>query len=119
MNLSKRLLKAKSYVVSFILNRLPLWVKTAENFQILFGDGSGDNLKGITTYEGVECVSKFISGTYTTIAAGAIESIEKTTNGRAVTFLAAANDKIIVNMKVTFAGATVETGLNDTFTIIR
>lgn len=90
MNLSKRLLKAKSYVVSFILNRLPLWVKTAENFQILFGDGSGDNLKGITTYEGVECVSKFISGTYTTIAAGAIESIEKTTNGRAVIVLAAA-----------------------------
>ena len=117
MNLSKRLLKAKSYVVSFILNRLPLWVKTAENFQILFGDGSGDNLKGITTYEGVECVSKFISGTYTTIADGAIESIEKTTNGRAVIVLAAANDKIIDNMKVTFAGATVETGLNDTFTI--
>lgn len=64
-------------------------------------------------------MSKFISGTYTTIAAGAIESIEKTTNGRAVIVLAAANDKIIDNMKVTFAGATVETGLNDTSRFIR
>ncbi len=117
MNLSKRLLKAKSYVVSFILNRLPLWVKTAENYQILFGDGSGDNLKGITTYEGVECVSKFIAGAYTTISAGTIESITATANGKAVITLAAANDKIIDNMRVTFAGATVETGLNDTFII--
>ena len=51
MNLSKRLLKAKQYVVSFILNRLPLWVKFSENYQIMFGDGTGDNLKGITRYE--------------------------------------------------------------------
>ncbi|WP_042369588.1 phage major capsid family protein [Bacteroides neonati] len=117
MNLSKRLLKAKSYVVSFILNRLPLWVKTAENYQILFGDGSGDNLKGITTYEGVECVSKFISGTYLTLTAGAISSLEKTETGQTIVTLAAANDKIVDKMKITLAGATVETGLNATFDI--
>lgn len=116
MNLSKRLLKAKQYVVSFILNRLPLWVKFAENYQILFGDGTGDNLKGITRYEGVECASKFISGNYVTISAGAIESLEPA-NGQTIVTLAAANDKIIDKMKVTLAGATVETGLNATFDI--
>ncbi len=117
MNLSKRLLKAKSYVVSFILNRLPLWVKTAENYQILFGDGSGDNLKGITTYDGVECVSKFIAGTYLTLTAGAISSLKKTETGQTIVTLAAANDKIVDKMKITLAGATVETGLNATFDI--
>lgn len=116
MNLSKRLLKAKQYVLSFILNRLPLWVKYAENYQIMFGDGTGDNLKGITRYEGVECVSKFISGNYVTLSAGTIESLESA-NGQTIVTLAAANDKIIDKMKVTFAGATVETGLNATFDI--
>lgn len=117
MNLSKRLLKAKRYVVSFILNRLPLWVKTAENYQILFGDGTGDNLKGITTYDEVVCVSEFIGGNYTTLAAGAIESLTKTENGQTIVTLATANDKLTDNMKVTLAGATVETGLNATFVI--
>lgn len=117
MNLSKRLLKAKSYVVSFILNRLPLWVKTAENYQILFGDGTGDNLKGITTYDEVQCVSKFIGGTYATIAAGTIESLTKTANGQTIVTLAATNDKITDKMKVAFTGATVETGLNATFVL--
>lgn len=116
MNLSKRLLKAKQYVVSFILNRLPLWVKFSENYQIMFGDGTGDNLKGITRYEGVECVSKFIAGNYVTISAGAIESLESA-SGQTIVTLASANDKIIDKMKVTFAGATVETGLNATFDI--
>lgn len=116
MNLSKRLLKAKQYVVSFILNRLPLWVKFSENYQIMFGDGTGDNLKGITRYEGVDCVSKFIAGNYVTISAGAIESL-KAANGQTIITLAAANDKIIDKMKVTLSGATVETGLNDTFDI--
>lgn len=117
MNLSKRLLKAKSYVVSFILNRLPLWVKSAENYQILFGDGTGDNLQGITTYEGVECVSKFIGGNIATLAAGSIASLEATATGQTIVTLTAANDKIVDNMKVTLAGAIVETGLNDTFDI--
>jgi phage capsid family len=109
-------LKAKQYVVSFILNRLPLWVKFSENYQIMFGDGTGDNLKGITRYEGVDCVSKFIAGNYVTISAGAIESLEAA-NGQTIITLAAANDKIIDKMKVTLSGATVETGLNDTFDI--
>lgn len=117
MNLSKRLIKAKRYIVSFILNRLPLWVKNAENYQIMFGDGSGDNLKGITTYEGVECVSKFIAGTILTLTAGSIESLEATDNKQTIVTLTKPSDKIIDKMKVTLAGATVETGLNATFVI--
>lgn len=116
MNLSKRLLKAKQYVVSFILNRLPLWVKFSENYQIMFGDGTGDNLKGIIRYEGVECVSKFIAGNYVTINTGAIESLTAA-DGQAIVTLTAANDKIVDKMKVTLAGATVEAGLNATFDI--
>lgn len=115
MNLSKRLLKSKTYLVSFILNRLPSWVKMAENYQILFGDGQGDNLKGITQYDGVDCVSKFLTAGYVDLAAGEIKSVEA--NGeknQVIVTLKDANDKIYDAAKVTIAGATQNASLNGT-----
>lgn len=118
MNLSKRLLKSKTYLVSFILNRLPAWIKMAENYQIMFGDGSGDNLKGITKYDGCQCVSKFISGPYAQIAATGISKVEATAdNKQAIITLKDPNDKVYDGAKVTFAGATTNTGLNETFDV--
>lgn len=118
MNISKRLLKSKTYLVSFILNRLPSFVKIAENYQILFGDGQGDNLKGLTAYDEVKCVSKFIGNSWLTLAAGKIASIKP--NGaktQMIVTLEEANDKIYDGAKVTLAGATKNTGLNATFDV--
>lgn len=117
MNLSKRLLKSKAYLTSFILNRLPSWVKIAENFQILFGDGTGDNLKGITQYEGVKCVSGFIKDGLTDIKAGGVKSIVPNGNKtQMIVTLNNANDKIYDGSKVTFAHAATS-GLNATFDV--
>jgi HK97 family phage major capsid protein len=118
MNLSKRMLKAKAYLLSFILNRLPSWVMLAENYQFLYGDGNGDNLKGITKYDGVNCVSKFITGTVVTLAAGDISTIVANADkNAAIVTLKNANDKLIEGYKVTFAGAVTNTALNGTFII--
>lgn len=45
--ISKRLLKSRTYLRSYLMNRLPKWVRMAEDAQILFGDGQGENLNGI------------------------------------------------------------------------
>lgn len=48
--LSKRYLKTNglSWVASYLGQRLPNFVRNKEDFQILFGDGSGDNVDGLT-----------------------------------------------------------------------
>ena len=53
MRISKRMLKSRVYIRSFILNMLPEAVLMAEDFQMLFGDGNGENLQGIVNYNGV------------------------------------------------------------------
>lgn len=47
VNISKRMLKSLVFMRAFIINRLPKWVRLAEDFQLLFGDGQGDNVKGL------------------------------------------------------------------------
>jgi len=48
--LSKRYLKTNglSWVASYLGQRLPNFVRNKEDFQLLFGDGSGDNVDGLT-----------------------------------------------------------------------
>lgn len=118
MNLLKCLLKVKQYVVLFIFNCLFLWVKFFENYQIMFGDGIGDNLKGIICYEGVDCVFKFIVDNYVIIFVGVIELFE-VVNGQIIIILVVVNDKIIDKMKVILLGVIVEIGLNDIFDIYK
>ena len=59
--LSKRALKCRTYLRGYVMNCLVSGVRDDEDFAILFGDGSGDNLKGITTYDGVKSVEDIIS----------------------------------------------------------
>lgn len=116
--LSKRMLKSRVYVRSFILNKIVAAVRMNEDFGILFGDGSGDNLKGITTYEGVLPVETIIAQSIVTYAAGGVESAEVVENG-VLLHLNKPNDFIMEGLKVVVAGATANAGLNGTFDVIK
>lgn len=116
--LSKRALKCKTYLRGFVMNCLISGVRDAEDFQILFGDGSGDNLKGITMYEGVKSVESIISDKIISGEAGSVAAIEKVANG-VIIELANAHDLLIDGLKITFAGAQHNTVLNGTFDVIK
>lgn len=116
--LSKRALKCKTYLRGFVMTCLISGVRDAEDFAILFGDGSGDNLKGITKYDGVLPVEKIISDTIISGEAGSIATVTKVANG-AVVELATPYDLLIEGLKITFAGATTNTALNGTFDVIK
>ena len=113
INMSKRMLKSRVYVRSLILTIVAEAVLDAEDFGILYGDGSGDNLKGITSYEGVLPVESIISDTIVAGTAGSIKSVGKYGKGIVVE-LVAPHDLIMDGMKITFTGATINTTLNGT-----
>ena len=89
-----------------------------EFVKALFGDGSGDNLKGITRYSGVKSVESIISTSVFTVAAGGVESVEEVDNGLIVE-LKAPNDLLIEGLKVTGAAAVTNTSLNATYDVIK
>ena len=118
IKISKRMLKSRVYLRSFILNMLPEAVLMAEDFQILFGDGNGENLKGITQYEEVKPIETIIGTAVTSGAAGSIKSLSGyNNNADTVLELNAPDDNIIDGMVITVAGATVNTGANGTFPV--
>ncbi|MDR1913884.1 MAG: phage major capsid protein, partial [Clostridiales bacterium] len=45
--ISKRMLKSISWLRSWLTNRVPSWIRLAEDFQILKGDGQGNNFLGL------------------------------------------------------------------------
>lgn len=116
--ISKRMLKSRVYIRSFILNMAVEAVRNNEDFGILFGDGSGDNLKGITSYEGVIPVETILTDNIVSIPAGGIESIEEVGNGILI-HLAKPYDLLRDGFKIVVSGATTSTGLNGTFDVIR
>jgi len=118
IKISKRMLKSRVYLRSFILNMLPEAVLMAEDFQILFGDGNGENLQGIVGTTGVGSVEGFIGTSISTGAAGCIESVSSYNGGAdCVVELKNPDDKIIDGMTITFANAVVNTSLNSTFPV--
>lgn len=116
--LSKRALKCKTYLRGYVMNCLISGVRDAEDFAVLFGDGSGDNLKGITWYEGVKPVESIISDSIFTVAAGGVLSLTEMDNG-VMLELKNPNDLLIEGLKVVIAGATTNTGINGTFDVIK
>ena len=118
MKISRRMLKSRVYIRSFILNMLPEAVLMAEDFQMLFGDGNGENLLGIVNQTGVTSIEAIIGTSIITGAAGCIKSVSSY-NGGADTLieLNAVDDKILDGMMITIAGATINTGVNSTFPV--
>lgn len=118
MKISKRMLKSRAYIRSFILNMLPEAVLMAEDFQMLFGDGNGENLLGIVNHDGVMAVETIIGTAISTGAAGSVKSVSSYNDG-ADTLIELKNpdDAILDGMTITFAGATVNTAVNSTFPV--
>ena len=125
IRISKRMLKSRAYVRSFILNLMPEAVFNAMDAQILFGDGSGDNPLGITRYEGVLPVENIISQAIYTGAAGSVDSIETRANNTGIVVVL--KDPIDImrdGMQITFGASddtiTYKSALNGkTFEVIK
>lgn len=123
IRISKRMMKSRAYVRSFILNLMPEAVYNAMDAQILFGDGTGDNPTGITRYEGVLPVESIISDAIYTGDAGSVAGIEER-NGGIVVVLKDPVDIMRDGMQITFTASensiTNKAALNGkTFEVIK
>lgn len=123
--ISKRMLKSRAYIQSYIVAMLPEAVYSAEDWNILFGDGNGENLEGITKKNGCKSVESIITTAIVTGAAGSVKSVTalSTVNNAAqpgiVVEFTNAQPDILDGMKITFAGAVVNTDLNATHDVIK
>ena len=118
IKMSKRALRNKVWLQGYVRTMLIAAVRDAEDAAILFGDGSGDNVKGITTYDGVKSVESIIGTSIFTIAAGGVKSIEKAENGLIVE-LKEPNDYLMDGLKITGESAVTNTTLNKTYDVIK
>jgi HK97 family phage major capsid protein len=112
---SKKMLKSLKWLRSWLVNRLPGWVRQTEDFQILKGDGQGDNFLGLMR----QCPDfKDVLGALITGAAGSIKSLASYAGGTQ-TLIEFTEPQATLNngMKITFAGFTGATGYNDKFTV--
>ncbi len=112
IRVSKRMLKSRAYIRSFIMAMLPEAVFMAEDWNVLFGDGNGETLLGIANHKGVQPVEKIINETIVEGKAGSLASITPY-NGGADTLVEFTNPQpfILDGMMITLAGATT-TALN-------
>lgn len=119
IDLSKRMLKSRAYVMALVMNLLPEAVYMAEDWNILFGDGSGNNLPGIITYQGVTSIEKLISEAIVSGDVKSIESIVPYNNNKdAVITFADSYDHIKDGMTITLSGCT-NTSLNKSHGIVK
>lgn len=119
IRLSKRMLKSRVYIRSFILNMLPEAVLMAEDWNILFGDGEGENLLGIANHDGVKAVEGIINDTIIEGKAGSVLSVKPYNDGAdAVVEFEEAYPLMLDGFKITFAGAS-NAALNGTFDIVK
>ena len=123
--ISKRMLKSRAYVKSFIVAMLPEAVYMAEDWNILFGDGNGENLEGITKKTGCVSIESIITDTIVSGSAGSVHAVSalSTVNSEAqqgiVVEFTNPQPTILDGMKITFANAVVNTGLNATHDVIK
>lgn len=118
--LSKRMLKSRIYVRSWVLAMLPEAVRMAEDWNILFGDGNGENLLGIVNHKGVESVESIISEALVSGTAGTVKSITPY-NDKQDTLVEFVNPQpmILDGMQITIANASSSSGLNKTHTLVK
>lgn len=118
MRISKRMLKSRAYVRSYILNMLPEAVLMAEDFQMLFGDGNGENLLGIVNRTGVMPVETIIGTAIFTGKAGEVKSVTAFNGGKdALVEFEKPYDLMLDGMTITFAGATTNATINGTWPV--
>lgn len=101
--ISKRMLRSATYVLNHLMQRLPAQVKYAEDFQLLFGDGAGNNLTGIfkSASNFATLVNSAITG-----AAGQVASVATYDGGTKTIINLTANQLINNGDIITIASAT-------------
>ena len=126
LSISKRMLKSRAYIKSYIVAMLPEAVYSAEDWNILFGDGNGENLDGIVNKTGVKSVESIITESVVTGSAGSVSAVaaftlDATNNANPGIVITFANPQpdILDGMKITFANAVVNTGINGTHDVIK
>ncbi len=113
IRLSKRMLKSRVFIRSFILKMLPEAVYNAEDWNILFGDGNGENLLGIVNHSGVHPIEEIISDSIVSGTAGSVKSVSGcNSNKDTIVEFTNPQDLILDGMTITFTGATGITALN-------
>lgn len=119
IRISKRMLKSRVYLRSYILAMLPEAVYMAEDWNILFGDGVGENLLGIVNHSGVQAIEDIINETIIEGKAGEVVSVKPYNDGAdAIVEFKTAYPLMLDGFKITFAGAS-DTKLNATFDVIK
>ncbi|MDE7465003.1 MAG: phage major capsid protein [Muribaculaceae bacterium] len=119
IRLSKRMLKSRAYIRSYILAMLPEAVFMAEDWNLLFGDGEGENLLGIVNHDGVKSVESVINAAVIEGKAGSIVSVKPYNGGAdAIVEFEDAYPLMLDGFRITFAGAS-NTNLNTTFDIVK
>lgn len=120
IRISKRMLKSRAYIRSFILNMLPEAVFMAEDWNILFGDGNGENLEGIASHPGVMGVEKIISEAIVTGEAGDVISVSgANSNKDTIIEFKKPFDLILDGMMIKFTGAAGITALNSANALVK
>lgn len=101
--LSKRMLRSASFVIGHIMQKLPAMVRYQEDFQLLHGDGNGDNVLGV--FKKAQDFTSLIN-TSITGAAGAVASVETYDGGTKALITFAANQNLNNGDIITIASAT-------------
>lgn len=118
--ISKRMLKSRVWVRSYLLNKIPVMIAMAEDWNILFGDGQGENLEGIVNNENVKSIESIISNAVVTGSAGSVSAVESY-NGGADTIItfAAAQPNIRSGQTIKFTGAAEGSVLLTAHTLVK
>ena len=119
LKVSKRMLKSRIFLRSYLLATLPDRVFLAEDWNILFGDGTGDNLLGIANQTGCTPVETIIGSAIVTISAGDVDSVASYNSGAdtVITFADPQPD-IIEGMNITIANSGVS-AFNKTWPVVK
>ena len=119
ISVSKRMLKSRIFLRSYLLATLPDRIYLAEDWNILFGDGQGDNLLGIANQTGCTPVETIIGSAIVTISAGDVASVATYNSGAdtIVTFDDPQPD-IMEGMNITIANSGVS-DFNKTWPVVK
>jgi hypothetical protein len=101
--ISKTMLRSSNFVANHLAQRLPAQVKYYEDFQLLWGDGAGNNLTGIfkTADDFATVINTSITG-----VAGDVTSIATYDGGTKTLVTLTANELINNGDVITFASTT-------------
>lgn len=120
INISKRMLKSRVYLRSYILAHLPEAVWMAEDWNLLFGDDAGENLLGIANNIGCVPVETIISNSVVSGDAGTVKSVKSHNSGKdTIIEFTGAYDLILDGMNIKFTGAEVITDLNKSNALVK